>query len=53
VLKAVANVNEIIAPVLIDMDPAHQAKSTAHILLDGTQNKQRLAQTPSSACLWP
>ena len=43
VLKAVANVNEIIAPVLIDMDPAHQAEiDRLMILLDGTQNKQRL-----------
>ena len=43
VLKAVANVNELIAPVLIDMDPAHQAEiDRLMILLDGTQNKQRL-----------
>ena len=43
VLKAVANVNEIIASVLIDMDPAHQAEiDRLMILLDGTQNKQRL-----------
>ena len=43
VLKAVANVNEIIAPVLIDMDPAHQAEiDRLMILLDGTQNKQKL-----------
>jgi enolase len=43
VLKAVANVNEIIAPVLIDMDPAHQAEiDRLMILLDGTPNKQRL-----------
>jgi enolase len=43
VLKAVANVNEIIAPVLIDMDPARQAEiDRLMILLDGTPNKQKL-----------
>lgn len=43
VLKAVANVNERISPVLIDMDPAHQAEiDRLMILLDGTPNKRKL-----------
>jgi enolase len=43
VLKAVANVNERIAPILIDMDPAHQAEiDRLMILLDGTPNKGKL-----------
>ncbi len=42
-LKAVANVNEIIAPALFGMDPAHQAEiDRAMIELDGTPNKGRL-----------
>ena len=40
VLKAVANVNERIAPILIDMDPTHQAEiDHLMILLDKTPNK--------------
>jgi enolase len=43
VLKAVANVNERIAPILTDMDPAHQAEiDRLMILLDGTPNKGKL-----------
>ncbi len=43
VLKAVANVNEVISPILIDMDPVRQAEiDRLMILLDGTPNKQRL-----------
>ncbi|MBN1382767.1 MAG: phosphopyruvate hydratase [Deltaproteobacteria bacterium] len=43
VLKAVAHVNEKIAPILIDMDPARQAEiDRLMIHLDGTPNKQRL-----------
>ena len=43
VLKAVANVNELISPILIDMDPAHQAEiDRLMILLDGTPNKGKL-----------
>jgi enolase len=43
VLKAAANVNERIAPILIDMDPAHQAEiDRLMILLDGTPNKSKL-----------
>lgn len=43
VLKAVANVNEKIAPLLIDMDPSRQAEID-HIMiaLDGTSNKNKL-----------
>ncbi|HET6459433.1 MAG TPA: phosphopyruvate hydratase, partial [Syntrophales bacterium] len=43
VMKAVAKVNEIIAPVLIDMDPSHQAEID-HLMvsLDGTPNKEKL-----------
>jgi enolase len=43
VLKAVAHVNEVIAPVLIDMDPTHQAEiDRLMILLDKTPNKGKL-----------
>ena len=43
VLRAVANVNEIIAPVLIDMDPSRQAEIDRFMIgLDGTPNKGRL-----------
>jgi enolase len=43
VLRAVAHVNEIIAPKLIGMDPARQAQiDRAMIDLDGTPNKSRL-----------
>lgn len=43
VMKAVAKVNEIIAPVLIDMDPSRQAEID-HLMvsLDGTPNKGKL-----------
>jgi len=43
VLKAVANVNSVIAPKLIGMDPNHQAEiDRLMIELDGTPNKGRL-----------
>ncbi len=43
VLKAVANVNGIIAPKLAGMDPAHQMDiDRLMIALDGTENKSRL-----------
>lgn len=43
VLKAVANVNEVIAPKLIGMDPAQQATIDRIMLeLDGTPNKSKL-----------
>ena len=43
VMKAVANVNEIIAPVLIDMDPTLQTEiDSLMIKLDGTPNKGKL-----------
>jgi len=43
VLKAVANVNEVIAPKIIGMDPARQAEID-HLMieLDGTPNKGKL-----------
>lgn len=43
VLKAVANVNEVIAPRLIEFDPSRQAALDALLLeLDGTPNKSKL-----------
>lgn len=43
VLKAVANVNEIIAPALRGADPVDQAAIDRHLIeLDGTPNKSRL-----------
>ncbi|NPU85531.1 MAG: phosphopyruvate hydratase [Syntrophaceae bacterium] len=43
VLKAVAHVKELIAPILIDMDPTQQAEiDRLMILLDGTTNKAKL-----------
>ena len=43
VLKAVANVNELIAPKLIGHDPSRQAEIDALLLaLDGTPNKAKL-----------
>jgi enolase 1/2/3 len=43
VLKAVANVNERIAPALIGMDPAHQNEIDHFMIgLDGTPNKSNL-----------
>jgi enolase 1/2/3 len=43
VLKAVSNVNEIIAPVLIGMESSDQAEIDRVLLeLDGTPNKQKL-----------
>lgn len=44
VLKAVANVNQAIAPKLVGMNPAHQAEIDRLMLedLDGTPNKSRL-----------
>src|SRR5271154_3511445 len=43
VLKAVANVNEIIAKKIVDMDAQDQEKiDDAMITLDGTANKEKL-----------
>ncbi|MBM4271252.1 MAG: phosphopyruvate hydratase [Deltaproteobacteria bacterium] len=43
VMKAIARVNEMIAPVLIDMDPSRQAEiDHLMITLDGTPNKGKL-----------
>ena len=43
VLKAVAHVNEVIAPKIIGMDPAHQTEiDLLMIELDGTPNKGKL-----------
>lgn len=43
VLKAIANVNDVLAPALRGMDAAHQAEiDTALLNLDGTPNKSRL-----------
>ena len=43
VLTAVKNVNEIIAPAIIDMDASNQtALDEAMLTLDGTPNKERL-----------
>ena len=43
VLKAVAHVNEIIAPKLVGFDPTKQAEIDALLIdLDGTPNKARL-----------
>ncbi len=43
VLRAVANVNEVIAPKLVGRNPAQQAQLDALMLeLDGTANKSRL-----------
>jgi len=43
VLKAVANVNQVIAPKLIGLDPTQQEKIDQLIIkLDGTENKSKL-----------
>jgi enolase len=43
VLKAVANVNDTIAPVLVGRDPSHQAEIDRLLIeLDGTPNKGKL-----------
>ncbi|MCX7679333.1 MAG: phosphopyruvate hydratase, partial [Spirochaetes bacterium] len=43
VLKAVSNVNTIIAPKIIGMDPSQQAELDRFLIeLDGTQNKSKL-----------
>lgn len=43
VLKAIANVNDVIAPALRGMDATHQTEIDAALLnLDGTPNKSRL-----------
>ena len=43
VRKAVTNVNEVIAPALVDLDASHQSEiDTAMRDLDGTPNKSRL-----------
>ena len=53
VLKAVGNVNGPIRDLLLGKDPADQkALDQAMIELDGTENKAKLAPTPSSPCPW-
>jgi enolase len=43
VLKAVGNVNDVIAPALVDMDASRQAEIDARMIeLDGTENKGEL-----------
>jgi len=43
VLKAIANVNDLIAPKLVGLDPARQAEIDAlMVALDGTPNKAKL-----------
>ncbi len=43
VSKAIANVNEIIAPKLVGMDPSNQREiDDAMLALDGTENKSKL-----------
>ena len=43
VLQAVKNVNEVIAPAIIDMDASNQtALDETMLALDGTQNKEKL-----------
>ncbi len=43
VLKAVANVNDVIAPALMDMDASRQSEIDAKMIeLDGTENKGEL-----------
>ncbi len=45
VTKAVASVNETIAPVLIGFDALEQAKLDAQLIeLDGTPNKKKLGR---------
>ena len=52
VLKAAQNINEIIAPAIVGMSCFEQrAIDEAMIKLDGTKNKQNLAQTLSLAFL--
>ena len=51
VLQAVENVNDEIAPLLIDMDVFDQAFIDATMLeLDGTENKSRLGANAILAC---
>ena len=54
VLKAVANVNKIIAPKLKGKSP-HAQKEIDDLMrkLDGTETNPNLARTPSSAFRWP
>ena len=54
VLKAVENVNELIAPELDGMDARQQAEIDRLMIdLDGTEMKtERSAPTPSSASRW-
>lgn len=43
VLKAVANINDVIAPAIIGMSPKHQAELDHFLIaLDGTENKSEL-----------
>jgi enolase len=45
VLKAVANINEQIAPKLLGLDPVRQAEIDALLVaLDGTTNKAKLGR---------
>jgi len=54
VLKAVANVNTVIAPEIVGLDALDQVDiDRTMIRLDGTETKSKLAPTPSSGCPWP
>jgi len=56
VLKAVDNVNTVIASHVVGQDPARQAEiDRLMIELDGTPNKGNLGPMPSWGCpwLWP
>src|SRR5271165_4307842 len=53
-LKAVANVNTVIAPALLGHDPTQQSEIDA-LLLTSTARPTRRSSAPtrSSACRWP
>ena len=54
VLKAVANVNENIAPKIVGLDAIDQAYiDNLMIELDGTENKNTWEQMPFSGSPWP
>ncbi len=43
VLKAVANVNQVLGPAIVGMDPTHQEEIDMKLIaLDGTENKSKL-----------
>jgi len=53
VLKAVANVNDTIAPKVLGMDPARQAQIDRLMIdLDGTPTKSKLGANAIWACRW-